>query len=183
MGAPHSSLCRPAVPNGALEKQGASGPSPWHRPCNEATLVKLRTATSPLVLPLALSFISAAAPLRAQEPANDPSLWPEAERAFFQDGPALLLSPEQRTELLALSPEARTRWIEDFLEKDPVPATPKNALRAALARRMALATDQFLSPRDVRAQIMFLNGLPKDRTVLDCAAVVKPLEIWAYPGP
>ena len=38
---------------------------------------------------------------------------------------------------------------------------------------MALATDQFLSPRDVRAQIMFLNGLPRDRTVLDCAAVVK----------
>ncbi len=145
--------------------------------------MNLRTATSSsFVLALALSFVSAAAPLRAQEAANDSSLWPEAERSFFQDGPALLLSPEQRTELLGLSPEARTRWIEDFLEKDPVPATPKNELREAISRRMALATDQFLSPRDVRAQIMFLNGPPKDRTVLDCAAVVKPLEIWAYPG-
>jgi len=145
--------------------------------------VKLRTATPSLALALALSSLLAAAPLRAQEPANDPSLWPEAERSFLQDGPALLLSPAQRTELLGLSPEARTRWIEDFLEKDPVPATPKNELREAISRRMALATDQFLSPRDVRAQIMFLNGMPRDRTVLDCAAVVKPLEIWAYPGP
>jgi hypothetical protein len=127
--------------------------------------VKPSTATSSLALALALSSFLAAAPLRAQEPDNDPSLWPEAERSFFQDGPALLLSPEQR------------------LEKDPVPATSKNELREAISRRMALATDQFLSPRDVRAQIMFLNGLPKDRTVLDCAAVVKPLEVWAYPGP
>lgn len=145
--------------------------------------MNLRTATCSLALALALFSFLAAAPLRAQEPANDPSLWPEAERSFFQDGPALLLSPEQRTELLGLSPEARTRWIEDFLEKDPVPSTPKNELREAISRRMALVTDQFLSPHDVRAQIMFLNGLPKDRTVLDCAMVLKPLEIWAYPGP
>src|SRR6476660_4331654 len=145
--------------------------------------VKLRTATPSLALALALSSLLAAISLQAQEPVNDPSLWPEAERSFFQDGPALLLSPAQRTELLGLSPEARSHWIEDFLEKDPVPATSKNELREAISRRMALATDQFLSPRDVRAQIMFLNGMPKDRTVLDCAAVVKPLEIWAYPGP
>jgi len=153
--------------------------------------VKLRIATSSLALALSLSssFLAVGA-LQAQDTAqtaqgaNDPTLWPEAERSFFQDGPALLLSPEQRTELLGLSPEARTRWIQDFLEKDPVPATPKkNELREAISRRMALATDQFLSPRDVRAQILFLNGLPKDRKVLDCAAVVKPLEIWAYPGP
>jgi Ca-activated chloride channel family protein len=147
--------------------------------------VKLRTATFSLVLALALCSFLVAGPLRAENPAdpNDPSLWPEAERSFFQDGPQLLLTPEQRTELLTLSPEARTRWIDDFLEKDPVPATPKNELREAISRRMALATDQFLAPDDVRAQIIFLNGLPKDRTVLDCAAVTKPIEIWAYPGP
>jgi VWFA-related protein len=149
--------------------------------------VKLRTATSSLSLALALCSLLAAGPLRADNPADnpadsDPTLWPEAERSFFLDGPQLLLSPEQRTELLALSPEARARWIEDFLEKDPIPETPKNELREAISRRMALATDQFLSPRDVRAQIIFLNGLPKDRTVLDCAMVFKPLEIWAYPG-
>jgi VWFA-related protein len=150
--------------------------------------VKLRTAISSLALALALCSLFVAGPLRAENQAdnpadNDPTLWPEEERSFFQDGPQLLLSPDQRTELLALSPEARARWIEDFLEKDPVPETPKNELREAISRRMALATDQFLSPRDVRAQIIFLNGLPKDRTVLDCAMVLKPLEIWAYPGP
>ncbi|HEV7786070.1 MAG TPA: hypothetical protein VGQ28_12080, partial [Thermoanaerobaculia bacterium] len=146
--------------------------------------MKPRTATSSLVLTLALCSLLTIGPLRAEGPGdNDPSLWPEAERSFVQDGPALLLSPEQRTELLGLSPEARTRWIEDFLAKDPIPETPKNELREAISRRMALSTDQFLSPRDVRAQILFLNGLPKDRKVIDCAAVVKPLEIWTYPGP
>ena len=145
--------------------------------------MKLRTANLSLLPALALCSLLIAGPLRAQGTGdNDPSLWPEPERSFFQDGPALLLSPEQRTELLALSPEARTRWIEDFLEKDPIPETPKNELREAISRRMTLATDQFLSPRDVRAQILFLNGMPKDRTVLDCAAVTKPLEIWSYPG-
>jgi len=145
--------------------------------------VKLRIATLSLIPALALCSLLIAVPLQAEGTGdNDPSLWPEAERSFFQDGPALLLSPEQRTELLALSPEARARWIEDFLEKDPIPETPINELREAISRRMTLATDQFLSPRDVRAQILFLNGMPKDRTVLDCAAVTKPLEIWSYPG-
>ncbi|MFY9823988.1 MAG: VWA domain-containing protein [Thermoanaerobaculia bacterium] len=147
--------------------------------------MKPRTATLSLFLALALASLLIAGPLRAEDPAesNDPSLWPEAERSFFQDGPQLLLTPEQRTEILGLSPEARAKWIAGFLEKDPVPETPKNELREAISRRMAIATDQFLSPRDVRAQIIFLNGMPKDRTVLDCAMVLKPMEIWAYPGP
>ncbi|HEV7508196.1 MAG TPA: VWA domain-containing protein [Thermoanaerobaculia bacterium] len=146
--------------------------------------MKLRTAISSLALALAFCSLFAAGPLRAEGPGdNDPSLWPEAERSFFQDGPALLISPEQRTEILGLTPEARTRWIEDFLNRDPIPETPKNELREAISRRLALSTDQFLSPRDVRAQILFLNGLPKDRKVIDCAAVLKPLEIWTYPGP
>ena len=38
---------------------------------------------------------------------NDPTLWPEPERAFLQDGPGLLLSAEQRTELRSFNPEAR----------------------------------------------------------------------------
>ncbi|HEX4965608.1 MAG TPA: VWA domain-containing protein [Thermoanaerobaculia bacterium] len=145
--------------------------------------MKLRTTIFPLALALALSTLPAAGPLHAEGAGdNDPTLWPEAERSFLQDGPGLLLTPEQRSELLSLSPEARAHWIEDFLEKDPIPETPKNELREAITRRMALAVDQFLSPGDVRAQILFLNGLPKDRTVLDCAAVTKPLEIWSYPG-
>lgn len=113
---------------------------------------------------------------------NDPTLWPEPERVFFQDGPGLLLTPEQRTDLRSLNPEARARWIQEFLDKDPIPETPVNELREGIARRQKLAGDQFLSARDVRAQLLFLNGPPTDRLVVDCAAVFKPLEIWTYPG-
>jgi VWFA-related protein len=127
-----------------------------------------------------LSFLSFAY-LAAQSPQpNDPTLWPEPQRSFFQDGPGLLLTPEQRAELSALDAEARARWIEAFLDQDPVPETPANELREGIARRLRLAEDQFLSPRDVRAQLLFLNGLPKDRLVVDCGAVFVPLEIWTY---
>ncbi|HKI05015.1 MAG TPA: VWA domain-containing protein [Thermoanaerobaculia bacterium] len=113
---------------------------------------------------------------------NDPTLWPEPERAFYQDGPGLLLSPEQRTALRGFNPEARARWIQELLDKDPIPETPANELREGVALRQRLATDQYLSPRDVRSQLLFLNGLPEDRLQVDCAAVFKPLEVWTYPG-
>jgi len=119
--------------------------------------------------------------LRAQNPPeNDPTLWPEAERSFFQDGPGLLLTPEQRDKLLGLDAAARTRWIKEFLDADPTPATPVNELREGIDRRRRLAEDQFLSPRDVRGQLLFLNGMPYDRLMVDCGAVFTPLEIWTY---
>ena len=124
---------------------------------------------------LSLPFLAAQNP-----PESDATLWPEAERVFFQDGPGLLLTAEQRTELLGLDPAARSRWIEDFLDRDPIPHTPANELREGITRRQRLAEDQFLSPRDVRAQLMFLNGMPDDRLVVDCGAVFTPLEIWTY---
>jgi VWFA-related protein len=111
---------------------------------------------------------------------NDPTLWPEPERAFYQDGPGLLLTPEQRTDLRGLNPEARARWIQEFLDQDPIPETPANELREGIGLRQKLAHDQYLSPRDVRAQLLFLNGPPRDRLQVDCAAVFKPLEIWTY---
>lgn len=126
-------------------------------------------------------------PLRAQGlqqglQDNDPTLWPESERAFYQDGPALLLTPEQRTNLRGLNPEARARWIQEFLDKDPLPETPANELRDAIALRWKLANDQFPSPQDARAQLLFLHGMPVDRLPVDCAAVFKPLEVWSYPA-
>jgi VWFA-related protein len=131
------------------------------------------------LLPLLLPF----SPLRAQGlQDNDPTLWPESERAFYQDGPGLLLTPEQRTDLRGLTPEARARWIKSFLDKDPIPETPGNELRDAIALRWKLANDQFPSPRDERAQLLFLNGMPVDRLPVDCAAVFKPLEVWSYPS-
>jgi Ca-activated chloride channel homolog len=111
---------------------------------------------------------------------NDPTLWPEPERAFFQDGPGLLLTAEQRTELRSLNPEARARWIQQFLDKDPIPGTPLNELREGITRRQHLANDEYLSPQDVRWQLLFLNGKPDDRQQIDCGTAFKPLEIWSY---
>lgn len=141
-----------------------------------------RTQLFFLLLLVLIPFLSQTSPSGAQSPPdNDPNLWPDDERAFFQDGPALLLSPEQRTALLAMSPEARALWIKEFLDKDPIPETPGNELRDGVAQRWKLAQDQFLSPLDARSQLLFLNGEPADRLVVDCAAVFKPLEVWSYP--
>ena len=130
-----------------------------------------------LLLALLLPFAS----LRAQgAQSDDPTLWPEPERAFFQDGPGLLLTPEQRTTLRADSPETRARWIQDFLARDPIPATPANELKEAIARRRRLAADEYLSTQDVRWQLLFLDGKPWDRTTIDCGTAFKPIEIWHY---
>lgn len=126
-----------------------------------------------LMLPFAL--------LRAQGlQENDPTLWPEPERAFLQDGPGLLLTTEQRTELRGFNPEARARWIQEFLDRDPNPQTPVNELREGIARRQRLANDEYLSPQDVRWQLLFLDGKPDDRTQIDCGTAFKPLELWSY---
>ena len=110
----------------------------------------------------------------------DPTLWPESERAFFQDGPGLLLSDERRRELLALDPEARRLAIEDFLGLDPIPETPANELQEGIARRLRLVEAENLSPLDARARLLFLNGPPAERKILQCGAAFRPLEIWAY---
>ena len=133
---------------------------------------------------LVLALISA--PLSAQrgnqELGADPTLWPEPQRAFFQDGPGLLLTPEQRTNLRTLNEEARERFIQEFLRKDPIPSTPVNELAEGIERRRRLADAEIASPSDVRWQILFLNGRPAERTVVDCGQAFKPLEIWTYPN-
>ncbi|HEV2844420.1 MAG TPA: hypothetical protein VG477_06220, partial [Thermoanaerobaculia bacterium] len=68
-----------------------------------------------------LLAVLAVSPLLAQ--ASDPALWPEPQRAFWQDGPALLLTAEQRGELLGLDEAARERLIREFLDRDPIPET------------------------------------------------------------
>ncbi|HJX29266.1 MAG TPA: hypothetical protein VJ885_15250, partial [Thermoanaerobaculia bacterium] len=116
-----------------------------------------------------------------QELGADPTLWPEPQRAFFQDGPGLLLTPEQRTNLRTLNEGARERAIQQLL-KDPVPATPANELIEGIERRRRLADSEIASPSDVRWQILFLNGRPVERTVVDCGQSFKPLEVWSFPS-
>lgn len=125
--------------------------------------------------PAALLAIPLAAP-----PAADPLLLPDSQRAFLQDGPGLLLSEDQRQALLEQDEAARGAWIASFLDKDPLPATPENELRLGIARRQRLATVAFGTPLDVRWKLVFLNGMPDERKVLDCGTVYIPVEVWTY---
>jgi VWFA-related protein len=121
-------------------------------------------------------LIVAAGSGRADSP--DPVLWPEAQRAFLQDGPGLLLTAQQRRELLALDEAGRDSFLERFLA-DPIPETPENELVEAIGRRRRLAFDE-LPPEDARAQLVFLLGRPDEAKVIDCGSTFRPLEIWTY---
>lgn len=133
-----------------------------------------------LVLLLPFLAVLSALPVLSQAP-SDPALWPETQRAFLQDGPALLLTPEARRELLSADEAGRERLIREFLDRDPIPETPDNELRTGIERRRRLLEEELTSFGDARAHLLFLRGRPIERKALDCAAAFKPLEIWAYP--
>ena len=107
-------------------------------------------------------------------------LWPEPQRAFFQDGPQLLLSDDQRTALTHMDVGARQRWIDELLARDPSADTPASTLREGILRRQRLMASKYVSPADVRAQLTFLDGAPADRAILDCGTTFKPIEVWTY---
>jgi len=107
-------------------------------------------------------------------------LWPERQRSFLQDGPELLLSQEQVTSLEQLGEVDRGKWIDQFLSHDPDSQTAVNELREGISRRQALVRQRGLSPRDVRAQLLFLHGVPQDVHPVDCSSAFQPLEIWTY---
>jgi Ca-activated chloride channel family protein len=107
-------------------------------------------------------------------------LWPERQRSFLQDGPELLLSDAQVDALEQLDEAGRSEWIDGFLEHDPDPSTSANELQQAIQRRQALVRQRDLSPRDVRAQLLFLHGVPQDEHPVDCSNAFQPLEIWTY---
>jgi VWFA-related protein len=113
--------------------------------------------------------------------ADDPVLWPEHQRAFFQDGPALLLDAAARRELTALGPGARDRFIADFL-RDPIPETPDNELVTGIERRSRLVRDAVPTPLDDRARLLFLHGAPAGREEIDCGTALVPIVIWSYSG-
>ena len=116
-------------------------------------------------------FVGIALLIAAPVLAEDPILWPEPQRAFLQDGPGLLLSPEQRDELLSLDPAGRDAFIERFLTV--------NELHEAIELRKRLAFEKY-SPIDARGQMLFLQGPPAETLVIDCGNAFKPLEIWTY---
>ena len=110
-------------------------------------------------------------------------LWPEHQRSFLQDVPALLLTEEQRQAYLDASSEERDAMIEAFLANDPVPETPENELLLAIEARYRLVHAEFLALEDHRAAILFLHGRPNQRLEIECATAFKPIEIWVYGDP
>lgn len=134
-----------------------------------------RTSIPALALLLAVSASGF-----AQEATDDPLTWPEEQRAFFQDGPALLLDREVRDELRSMDPIARGAWIQGFLDRDPIPETPENELQEGLRRRALLVRSLEFAPQDDRGRLVFLLGEPLSRRRVDCSVVFNPLEIWTY---
>jgi VWFA-related protein len=134
--------------------------------------VRLAVASACLLL--------SALPAAAAEP--DPLLWPEAQRAFWQDGPGLLLTEEQRGAFLTLDEAGREAFLRDILTRDPIPETPRNELREGIERRQRLAALETDSPLDVRARLLFLQGSPDAREIIDCG-IFRPLELWTYGAP
>jgi len=124
------------------------------------------------VFALPLLALLTAAPALPQ-PSSDPVLWPEAQRSFFQDGPGLLLTAEQRAEMRSLDEAGRDRFIEAFYKK-------AQGLREGITQRRRLADSLFASASDVRWQIAFLNGMPAERLVVDCGTAFKPSEVWTF---
>jgi len=135
-----------------------------------------------VVLAVAALALSPAAAAQTAGSAVARALWPEPVRAFFQDGPAFLLSAERRAELAALPPEARREAIEAFLARDPIPETPGNELLAGIERRRELVLAELSTFEDDRARLLFLHGRPAEREVIECATAFEPVEVWTYPA-
>jgi VWFA-related protein len=164
----------PPAPASFAAAGAAAPPAGRAAPAAPAATQPSATQRSAAGAPVA---VAAVPPPPAQD---DPVLWPEPQRAFFQDGPQLLLSEDQRTALTHMEVGARQRWIEEFLARDPGAGTPASALREAILRRQRLVASRFVSPADVRARLTFLDGTPAERTILDCGTTFKPIEVWTY---
>lgn len=117
---------------------------------------------------------------RQEIPFGLPLLWPEEQRAFLQDGPGWLLSDQQIEELLALDAIGREKFIFTYLQTDPIPETPANELLDGVERRLALMRREFISSIDDRARLLFLQGEPQERQLIDCGETFNPIEIWRY---
>lgn len=142
---------------------------------------RLFLVTAALLLLLTPAVLSAQP--RPSAGGEVPYGWPEEQRAFFQDGPALLLGAEQRAELLAAPDAERAAFIDAFLSADPLPETPENELLQGIEARRRLVRESLPTFNDDRARLLFLHGVPRERLVVDCGSVYRPLEVWSYGDP
>jgi len=134
-----------------------------------------------LTATLGCALVLAALPAAGAEN-GDRALWPEAERAFFDDGPGWLVPDADRAALLAMDAAARGSWIRAFLAGDPAAETAGNELEQGIARRRLLVRSEHLTFLDDRARLLFLHGEPVERQPIRCDQTFEPLEVWWY-GP
>ena len=140
-----------------------------------------RSSRRILLLIFLLAALTSATPgTLSKVPYELPLLWPEDQRSFLQDGPGLLLSSTQIEAMVNRDAIGREEFIVRFLDNDPIPETAENELLEGVHRRRELVAEEFVSYLDVRAKLLFLQGAPDVRTVVDCAETFNPLEIWSY---
>ncbi len=134
---------------------------------------------------LALSqlLVFRASPAVAEDTAADPLEWNELERAFWFDGPALLLSPQERRALSRMGEVERSAWIDSFLGRDPIPETPENELQVGIRKRQDMVRARYTSFLDERAKVLFLRGPAAVEEEVHCDQVFKPLEVWSWARP
>lgn len=99
------------------------------------------------------------------------------QRSFFLEGAGWLLPDEERDAVLAKDEVARAEFISNFAEHIGV---SREDWSGALTRRHQLARGEFLSPLDIRYRLLFVNGPPTERLVVDCGQVFVPMEIWSW---
>ncbi|MEO7794781.1 MAG: VWA domain-containing protein [Thermoanaerobaculia bacterium] len=126
--------------------------------------------------------VVAPAPAAAQTPSPEDAEAVDREllRKFLDEGPALLLPAAERTRIAALPLADALAAARAFLTQDPLPETPQNELATGIELRQRLVWGEGLSLRDARGRMLFLRGVPRERTKVDCGDTFHPLEIWSY---
>lgn len=135
----------------------------------------MRTRIALLALLASATTFAAGLPAAAAPPTLS-----DDQRAFFFEGAGWLLPDDERDVELAKDEAARAEFIANFAERAGV---SREDWEGALARRHHLARSEFLSPLDIRYRLLFVNGPPTERLIVDCGQVFVPLEIWSWRPP
>jgi VWFA-related protein len=136
---------------------------------------------------LAVSFlvVCTLAPLTALAsagPSPFEELAPEFQRWMEEVGP--LLSAEERDAFLGLRADYQRRaFIEAFWRaRDPFPETAVNELRERWEERAREARQRFDRLDDHRVAVFLVHGEPATIFPGRCGLILRPVEVWLYPG-
>ncbi len=133
----------------------------------------------PALALLALLATPGSSPATAATP-SELAEWSEDRVELLFDAAVVLVERRERDEALALDAAGRRLWLEEFLSRDPIPATSENELAAGVERRQILARSEYLTLLDHRGRVLFLHGPPDFSKQVECGATLNPVEIWHY---